>query len=143
MTKATLFEARLQEVEYGSHSKDAKRNYLGFIYKKNQDGFIKTLDEACKEHGESIRVYSKYHHDTRLAFSYTPLIAEIIELSKKAIGEVGLLFEEPITGYDGTQSIKDTERLMVFIYFNINHKSLTRFRNFLLNNVIEVQKETV
>lgn len=142
MIKATLFEARPEEVAYRSSLKDDKRNHLGFIYKKDLDAFIEAFMEACKEHGEEARVYSKYHKDIRIAFSHSPLMAEIIGLSKKPLGEVGLILEEPTIGYDDISPIRDKDRLMIFIYFNINNKALTRLRSFLLGNILAVQKET-
>jgi hypothetical protein len=143
MTKAVVYEPRKQEVEYGSHSKDSKRNYLGFIYKKDVEAFVQAFSQACKEQGETVEVWKRYGYE-RLTFSYSPLIAEVIELSKGKIGEVSILFEEPITGYAGVRmhSIKDMDRLMVFIGFNVTNKALTRLRKFLLEHVIEVQKET-
>lgn len=147
MTKAVIFEPRKQEVDYGSHTKDAKRNYLGFIYKKDYEKFVRDFIEACKEHGEEVRHRKLYQHDLyeTLIFNHTPLIEEVISLTPNMRTPViQVMFEEPILHYVGKRghSIKSKDRIMVFIGFNVNNKSLTRIRKFLLDAILDVQIET-
>lgn len=146
MTKAVIFEPRKQEIEYGSHSKDAKRNYLGFVYKKDLDSFVQDFIQACKEQGEEVSTKRRYQHDqyVSLMFSHTPLIQEVVSLTPNMRTPViQILFENPILRYVGKRghSIKDSDRVLVFIGFNVNNKSLTRIRKFLLESVLEVKKE--
>ncbi|WCF11495.1 hypothetical protein NDS46_31555 (plasmid) [Paenibacillus thiaminolyticus] len=143
MPTVHLYEIEKEVVDCGSHSIDSRRNYLGFVYKKDLEVFIQDFTQACAEKGEIVRPYKRYHKEQyeRLTFSFSPLIAEVISLSIREISQVSLLFEEPIVGYDGTTSLKDEERLLVFVGFNVQKKALTRIRKFLYE-IIEVRKRT-
>lgn len=130
--KVVLFEPRKNEIEGVAPTKELKRNYLGFIYKSDLNAFIQSFIEKCKEYGETVNQTFKYKDEIRLEFKHSPLIEEIVWLNARPTYEVGLLFEE-----------LDSERLLVAVYFNIRNKALTRLKKFLLENILEVQKEAV
>jgi len=144
MTKAKLVaidSSKLSEIAAG---RDSRRNVIGILKKDLLDSFIADFIKACEEAGVSGSSWTKhigFRKEHRLQINNEDLQKEIDALNTRPVGPLGLFFSEYTIYQPGGNKIKDPEHLVLLIYYTINKKALTRFRNFLLTNIIVVESK--
>jgi hypothetical protein len=141
MTRAKLLPVHPHEIAYHSWNSDSRRNALGIVRKDDIPSFLNDFIAACNEAGveASSRIQRIGHFQSQRFEMYSAsLQKEIDELNKRPVGVLGLFLEPVvIVNPDGTKH-EDPDRMVVWIYFTIKKKALTRFRKFLISHVISI-----
>ncbi|RRJ54706.1 hypothetical protein EHV15_34480 [Paenibacillus oralis] len=143
MNKAKLIGIEPRHLSAMAWNRDSRRNVLGVIKRENLEAFVEEFTKACEAAGLSCSPFIKdigYVRANRLEIFNDRLQKDIDSLSKKTVGVLGLFFNEATTYQPDGTKLPDLGYLELHIYYTIKRKSLTRFRKFLLDHIVEVEE---